>query len=113
MAEPHRGLLGALEKVAEVGVLKPPGEEGRYGYWLDGLSGLYASCEYLLRSPAITRGGGRRLSATWLYVELTEPMLEADREFLWCPRMAPVELPAVEARDLLPGGRTRSLLTCR
>lgn len=81
--KPHLGLFWPFtEKVAEVGVLKP-GDCGRYGYWLFGLSGRYISCEYLDRgSPAMTNGGGLLLmSSLWLYTEPTEPMLDADKEF--------------------------------
>lgn len=34
MPDAHRGLLWAVEKVADVGVLKSPGDGGRYEYVL-------------------------------------------------------------------------------
>ena len=60
----------------------------------------------------MTKGGGRRrTSAFWLYVDATDPMLDAESEFRWCPR-TPGALPAVEALLLLPGGLTLSVRTC-
>ena len=113
MPEPHRGLFWPVEKVADAGVLKPDGDWLRYGYWSAGLAGRYISCEYLCReSPAMTNGAGRGLASLWLNTEETEPILEVDREFRWCPRSWPFWLPAVDALDLLPGGRTRSVRTC-
>lgn len=59
----HRGLLCAVENVAEVGVLKSPGEGGRYEYVLSAAL-RYDSRESRDRgSVAMTRGGGLLLAS--------------------------------------------------
>lgn len=45
-------------------------------------------------------------------LEAVEAMLEAERFLLWPLLWLPVVLPKVFARDLFPGGRTRSVLIC-
>lgn len=61
----QRGLLCAVEKVADVGLLKSPGEGGRYENVLSALL-RYDSTERRDRgSAAMTRGGGRRLASVW------------------------------------------------
>lgn len=116
MPEAHRGLLWAVENVAEVGVLKSLGDAGRYEYALSAAL-RYDSRESLERgSAAMTSGGGRRRASAWvLYEDPTELMLamldvESDLE---CPRAGPPALPPVDARALLPACLTLSVLIWR
>lgn len=109
----HLGLLCAVEKVAEVGVLKSPGEPGRPEYALSTV--LYESTEDRGSLP-MTRGGGRRRLSGWNpYAEPTELtllMLDVDSD-LECP-LGPPALPPVEALALLPAiWRVRSVLIWR
>ena len=60
-------------------------------------------------APAMANGGGRRRrSSAMLTVDAVDAMLEVDRFRLW-PREWPPWVPIVDARERLPGGRTRSV----
>lgn len=84
------GLAGPVEKVVDVGVLKPVGDCGKYAYCWPGLpvTGLYESTLIIPRlfgSFAMASGGGLRLRSSGTPIlEAVEPMLEAER-FRLCP----------------------------